>query len=102
MNITITPEAAGVIAGVSVIATGLTRKVMDWTGDWFDNKRFAPLVSLLCCVIASLAWEALYPGGTWQWIGARGFLAWAGSTTLHSAGKAAVAIKAGGNGGTNG
>ncbi len=101
MNITISPEAAGVIAGVAFIATGLTKKVMDWTPDWFQTKKYAQGISLLCCVIASLIWEALYPGGGWLWISARGLLAWSGSNTLHGGiktGKAHVAKRKVNNG----
>lgn len=91
MDITISPEAAGVIAGVAIIAAGLTKKVMDWTGDWFDTTRFAQPISLLCCILASLIWEAIHPGGGWLWIGVRGLLAWSGSSTLHGSVKTAKA-----------
>lgn len=84
MNITITPEAATAIAGIATIATGVTKKLMVWTPDAFDGPRWAQLVSLVSCIIASVLWLALLPGGTWQWVVARGFLAWAGSELLHN------------------
>lgn len=93
MNFTITPEMAGAITGIAVIATGLTKKVMDWTADWFDKKRFAQPISLLCCVVASLIWEALYPGAGWLVIAVRGFLAWAGSEVAYSTVKTGQAHK---------
>lgn len=91
MNIIISPEAAMTIASISAIATGLTKKAMDWTPDSFDTKRWAQLTSLACCIVASFIWLAIKPGGTWLWIAVRPLLAWAGSNTLHSGIKTGIA-----------
>ncbi len=96
MDIIISPEAAMTIAGISAIATGLTKKAMNWTPDSFDTKRWAQLTSLVCCIVASFIWLAIKPGGTWLWIAVRPLLAWAGSNTLHGTiktGKAHVAAR---------
>jgi hypothetical protein len=49
------------IAGIAVLAVAITKGVMHITADWFDKERFAPLVSLLSGVAASLLWEVLMP-----------------------------------------
>ena len=53
------------IAGIAILAVAITKGIMTISGDWFDNKRFAPLVSLVSGIAASMIWEGWQPDTGW-------------------------------------
>ncbi len=53
------------VAGIAILAVAITKLIMTITPEKFDKVRFAPLVSLLSGMAASLVWEGWMPDTGW-------------------------------------
>lgn len=62
------------IGGIALLAIAITKLIMTVTADSFDKTRFAPLVSLVSGVAASLLWEVLMPDTGWSNAAVRGVI----------------------------
>lgn len=85
------------IAGIAILAVAITKLIMTITPKSFDKTRFAPVVTLLAGVAASVLWEVLVPDTGYINASVRGVMIGLVGSGGFDHLKALVAIKKNGN-----